>query len=64
MLIAHGHRAQDVWGYSIRAIQVYADLGTIRQRRQLYDLTVAVRHTQGTDPKVFKEFLSGLQGDD
>jgi len=45
-------------------MQVYLDLILLRQRRQLYDLTVAVRHTQGSDNKVFKEFLGSLQGDE
>lgn len=45
-------------------IQIYVDLITERQRKELYALTVAVRHTQGSDAKVFREFLNSLQGDD
>lgn len=48
----------------MRAIQVYAELIVMRQRQQLHALTVAVRHTQGTDVKVFREFLNSLQGDE
>jgi hypothetical protein len=48
----------------MRSVQVYVDLIALRERRQLHDLTVAVRHTQGTDAKVFREFLNGLQGDE
>jgi len=48
----------------MRAIQVYVDLILVRQQKQLHDLTVAVRHTQGTNAKVFREFLNSLQGDD
>lgn len=62
--MAHGHRPVEVWGYSIRAIQTYVELISTRLRQELYALTVAVRHTQGTDQKVFKEFLTSLQGDD
>jgi hypothetical protein len=40
------------------------DLVQKRRQEQLFDLTVAVRHTQGTDTKVFREFLKSLQGDD
>jgi len=36
----------------------------VRQQQELYALTVAMRHTQGTDQKVFKEFLLSLSGDD
>jgi len=53
-----------VWSYTIPAIQTYVDLITARQRQRLHDLTVAVRHTQGTDSKVFREFLTSLQGDE
>jgi len=48
----------------MRAIDVYMELMVVRVRTQLHDLTVAVRHTQGTDQKVFKDFLTGLQGDE
>jgi len=64
LLIAHGHPPTVVWSYTIPAIQTYVDLITARQRQRLHDLTVAVRHTQGTDSKVFREFLTSLQGDD
>jgi len=63
-LVAHGHRLADVWEYNLRAVRVFVDLIAIRQRRQLHDLTVAVRHTQGSDAKVFREFLNSLQGDE
>jgi hypothetical protein len=62
--VAHGHRPADIWGYSIRAIQVYVDLIQTRQRQDLHALTVAMRHAQGADQKVFKEFLTSLQGED
>jgi len=39
------------------------DLIELRQRRELHALTVAVRHTQGADAKVFRQFLESL-GDD
>jgi hypothetical protein len=45
-------------------VQIYVDLITTRQQQELYALTVAVRHTQGTDAKVFREFLTSLQGDE
>jgi hypothetical protein len=64
MLIAHGHRLADIWGYSMRAVQVYADLIVARQQSELHALTVAIRHSQGTDQKIFKQFLESLQGDD
>lgn len=48
----------------MRAIQVYTDLIQARERQRLYDLTVAVRHTQGVDQKIFKEFLKSLEGDE
>jgi len=63
LLVANGHRLADIWGYSIRAIQVYVDLIHARNQRSLHDLTVAVRHTQGSDAKVFKDFLASLVGD-
>jgi hypothetical protein len=62
--VAHGHRPHEVWGYSLRVIQVYVDLITVRVRQQLHALTVAVRHTQGSDAKVFREFLKSLEGDE
>lgn len=45
-------------------MQVYVDLIQARQKTELHALTVAVRHTQGTDSKVFKQFLMGLEGED
>ena len=54
----------EVWGYNLRAIQVYVDLILLRGRQELYSLTVAVRHTQGSDAKVFREFLTSLSGDE
>ena len=62
--MANGHRLSDIWGYSLRAVQVFVDVLRVRQQQELYALTVAVRHTQGTDQKVFKEFLLSLSGDD
>ena len=64
LLIAHGHRPSDIWGYTLPVVQIYVDLITTRQQQELYALTVAVRHTQGTDAKVFREFLTSLQGDE
>jgi hypothetical protein len=46
------------------AVQIYVDLIIARQRRELYALTVAVRHTQGSDAKVFREFINSLSGDE
>jgi hypothetical protein len=63
-LVSHGHRPVDVWGYTLRAIQVYVELINVRERQNLHALTVAVRHTQGADAKVFREFLTSLQGDE
>jgi hypothetical protein len=54
----------DIWGYSMRAIDVYVNLIQTRLRQSLHDLTVAVRHTQGSDAKVFREFMTSLQGDE
>ena len=48
----------------MRAAHTYAELITARQRQELFALTVAVRHTQGSDAKVFREFLNSLSGDD
>ena len=65
MLMAHGHRLADVWGYTMRAVQVYRGFDCDSSAASNFmTLTVAVRHTQGTDDKVFREFLNGLQGDD
>lgn len=63
-MITHGHRPGDVWGYSLCAVQVFVDLIQTRKREELHALTVAVRHTQGTDAKVFREFLRNLLGDE
>lgn len=63
MLIAHGHRPAEVWGYTMRAVQAYVDLIQMRLQQQLHDLTVAMRHSQGMDAKVFREFLKGLSGE-
>jgi len=53
-----------VWGYTMRMVQIYAELIALRQRQELHALTVAVRHTQGSDAKVFREFLKSLSGDE
>jgi hypothetical protein len=45
------------------AVQIFIDLIQRRRQQALYDLTVAVRHTQGSDLKVFKEFLNSLSGE-
>jgi len=39
--VANGHRLADIWGYSIRAIQVYVDLIHARNQRSLHDLILA-----------------------
>jgi hypothetical protein len=65
LLVANGHRPSDIWSYSMKAIQIYVDLATHRLRQSLHDMTVAIRHSQGTDAKVFREFLNSLlQGDE
>ena len=43
---------------------MYVNLILVRSRQELYSLTVAVRHTQGSDTKVFREFLTTLSGDE
>lgn len=62
--MANGHRLADVWGYSLRAVDVYVGAIVKRQRQWLADLTSAIRHSQGTDPKVFQQFMRDLQGDE
>jgi hypothetical protein len=43
---------------------VYVETITIRLRQELHAITVAVRHTQGSDAKVFREFLNSLVSED
>jgi len=64
VLVANGHRPAEVWGYSLRVIDAYIELIAQRLQHELHDLTVAVRHSQGTDAKVFRQFLESLQGDE
>lgn len=62
--MANGHQQAAIWSYSLPAIQIYVELIRAREQQELYALTVAVRHSQGTDQKVFREFLTSLEGDD
>jgi hypothetical protein len=48
----------------MRVVEIFIRLAVKRERQQLFDLTVAVRHTQGMDAKVFQQFLNDLQGDE
>lgn len=47
----------------MRVVQLYVDLIQKRRSQMLHDLTVAVRHSQGTDAKVFREFMTSLEGE-
>jgi hypothetical protein len=45
----------------MRSIQLFVELIGKRKKSDLLSLTIAVRHTQGTDNKVFRQFLAALE---
>jgi hypothetical protein len=44
-------------------MDLFTTLGRRQDREQLQALTIAVRHSQGTDAKIFREFLNSLGED-
>lgn len=55
---------EEIWKYSMPAIQVLLDMARDRHKEQLHDLAIAVRHTQGTDAGVWKKFIKSLEVED
>jgi hypothetical protein len=47
----------------MRQVQVFTDLIETRTRERLRSLAIAIRHTQGSDDKLWNEFIDGQLGD-
>jgi hypothetical protein len=62
LLVANGHRLQDVLTYSLRRIDLFATYLEKRQKRELVSLSVAIRASQG-EGKQFKEWTDRMEGD-
>lgn len=60
LLIGAGYSEERIWGYTLPAIVHYSEMVMKKRNKALHDLTIAVRHSQGTDPKVFQKFLNTL----
>jgi len=64
LLVANGHHLEDVLGYTVRRIQILVDFVFIRRKGDLASLAVAIRHSQGSDAKVWKEFIKSLESEE
>ena len=62
LLVANGHRLQDVLKYSLRRIDLFTTYLELRQKRDLVALASSVRHAQA-EGKVFKEWAEKMEDD-
>jgi hypothetical protein len=61
--VSNGHRLEDVLKYSMRRVQVLVDAINVRMKEMLRHNAIASRHAQGTDGKVFNDFLKSLESE-
>lgn len=62
-LIASGHRADDVWGYTIRQAIAYVKLASLREGKEKADYLSIMTLASRGEPRDIKDRHKELMGD-